>query len=280
MLPGVKHSSDHYGMYEILETDIPINGVGGDQQAALFGQRCWNSGQAKNTYGTGCFLLMNTGEDLKISNFGLISTIACGINNKIQYALEGSVFVAGAAIQWLRDGLRIIENSAESESKAESVESSEGIYVVPAFAGLGAPYWDMSAKGAIFGLTRGSNQGHIVRATLESIAYQTTDIVRAMELDAGIKMKTLKVDGGATQNDFLMQFQSNILNVVLERAKVSEVTALGAAYLAGIYSGFYDLECLKDQENDEFVPSMTEDERTAKYAKWKEAVKRTMNWDK
>ena len=237
MLPEVKPSAHHFGDAEVNGLKIPINGVAGDQQAALFGQACFEPGMAKNTYGTGCFMLMNTGTKLQLSKNGLITTIAWSLDNKVEYALEGSVFIAGAAIQWLRDSLHMIDESKDSEYFASKALGSNDVYVVPAFAGLGAPYWDMYARGAIFGLTRDSEKEHIIKATLESLAYQTKDILNAMQEDAGVKLASLKVDGGASANNMLMQFQADILGAEVERPKVIESTAMGAAYLAGIQAG-------------------------------------------
>ncbi len=280
MLPTVKNSSGLFGKTDerIFGTSIPIAGIAGDQQAALFGQTCFKKGMAKNTYGTGCFLLMNTGNKAVKSKNGLLTTIAWGLNGKISYALEGSVFIAGAAIQWLRDGLKILDNAADSEYFATNVDDTAGVYVVPAFTGLGAPYWDMEAKGAIFGLTRGVNKNHIIRATLESLAYQSKDVLSAMEKDSKIKLSKLRVDGGATANDFLMQFQADILGVGVERPKVIETTALGAAYLAGLHTGFYKLSKLTSNQkgNTNFEPSIAIKESKQLYSGWKKAVKRTM----
>jgi glycerol kinase len=282
MLPKVKPSSGVFGksVSKILGASIPISGIAGDQQSALFGQACLTQGMAKNTYGTGCFMLMNTGENLVYSKNGLLTTIAWGLNGKVEYALEGSVFIAGAAIQWLRDGLKIITNASSSESYAEKIDSTEGVYVVPAFAGLGAPYWDMYARGAIFGLTRGTNEEHFVRATLESLAYQTKDVLSAMEQDSGISLAALRVDGGACANNFLMQFQADILNANVERPKIIETTALGAAYLAGLAHGFYTLEDMKNnwQLERKFEVKMKEPQRTDLYDGWKKAVSRTVGW--
>ncbi|MCF8567534.1 glycerol kinase GlpK [Alicyclobacillus tolerans] len=242
VLPQVRQSSEVYGTTAtdlFFGQEIPISGIAGDQQAALFGQACFEPGMAKNTYGTGCFMLMNTGEKPVSSNNGLLTTIAWGVNGKIQYALEGSIFVAGSAIQWLRDGLRMLQSASDSESYATRVESTNGVYVVPAFVGLGTPYWDSDARGAIFGLTRGTQKEHFVRATLESLAYQTKDVLAAMEADSGLELKTLRVDGGATANNFLMQFQSDLLGVPVQRPTILETTALGAAYLAGLAVGFW-----------------------------------------
>jgi glycerol kinase len=242
MLPAVRPSSEIYGKTapEVFGgKEIPISGVAGDQQAALFGQGCFTPGTAKNTYGTGCFMLMNTGEKAVPSKSGLLTTIAWGLNGKVEYALEGSIFIAGSAIQWLRDGLRMIKTAPESEEYAAAVESTDGVYMVPAFVGLGAPYWDDKARGAIFGLTRGTTKEHFIRATLDSLAYQTRDVLSAMEKDSGIKLAALKVDGGAVKNNTLMQFQSDILGVPVDRPVVQETTALGAAYLAGLATGFW-----------------------------------------
>jgi glycerol kinase len=241
MLPFVRSSSEVYGVTENILTasNIPIAGIAGDQQAALFGQLCNSPGMVKNTYGTGCFMLMNTGHEPVISRNNLLTTIGWKINGKTTYALEGSVFIAGAIVQWLRDGLRIIRKSSDIEALARSVPESEGVYVVPAFAGLGAPYWEQHARGTIVGLTRGSNTGHIARAALDSIAFQTRDVLKAMEADSGIPIRELRVDGGATVNNLLMQFQSDIMNVKVIRPEIIETTALGAAYLAGLAVGFW-----------------------------------------
>ena len=279
MLPEVKPSSCVYAhtvKHHFNNSEVPIAGIAGDQQAALFGQMCFNEGMAKNTYGTGCFLLMNTGTKPIRSKHGLITTIAWGMESKVEYALEGSVFVAGSAIQWLRDGLRMIETAPQSEEYASKVADSEGVYVVPAFVGLGAPYWDDKARGAVFGITRGTSKEHFVRATLESLAYQSRDIIEAMEKDSGIALTTLKVDGGAVKNNLLMQFQSDILNVPVERPLVNESTALGAAYLAGLAVGFYESkEELTDNYKKErlFTPSIEEEKRDELYKGWKRAVK-------
>lgn len=279
MLPQVKNSSEFYGMTDetVFGGSVEISGVAGDQQAALFGQCCFNEGQAKNTYGTGCFLLMNTGDVAVESKHGLITTIAVGINGKVDYALEGSVFVAGAAIKWLRDEMHLIENAAQSEELANSVKDSGGVYVVPAFTGLGAPYWDAYARGAVFGLSRGTNKAHFVRATLESLAYQTMDVIKAMEEDSEIKMTSLRVDGGASANDFLMQFQSDILGAEILRPEIIETTALGAAYLAGLAVGFYESkeEIIKNcRIKDSFVPMIAKEKQDEMYAGWKDAVRR------
>jgi len=282
MLPRVCPSSEVYT--NVLEahffgSSVPIAGIAGDQQAALFGQACYETGMAKNTYGTGCFMLMNTGEKAVKSKFGLLTTIAWGINGKVEYALEGSIFVAGSAVQWLRDGMRLFKNAKDSEKYARRVSSSEGVYVVPAFVGLGTPYWDDGVRGAVFGLTRGAKKEHFIRATLESLAYQTRDVVNAMESDSGIALKTLRVDGGAVRNDFLMQFQSDILNVPVERPVVNETTALGAAYLAGLAVGYWkdQLEISKQWNIDKrFHATMEEKERKNLYSGWKKAVQAAM----
>ena len=256
-------------------------GVAGDQQSALFGQTCFEPGMAKNTYGTGCFMLMNTGTERVSSKHGLLTTIAWSVDGKVEYALEGSVFIAGAAIQWLRDGLKLIDSAQDSEFFAMKVEDTGGVFVVPAFAGLGAPYWDMYARGGIFGLTRGTKKEHLIRATLESLAFQTYDILEVMEKDSGIQLKTLKVDGGACANNLLMQFQADILEVNVERPKVIETTALGAAYLAGIAVGFYKKEQLAENEhiNACFEPKMKAEKREKLLKGWKKAVERTKNWE-
>lgn len=285
MLPEVKSSSEFYGKtdpYTFGGASIPIAGVAGDQHAALFGQACFQPGMAKNTYGTGCFMLMNTGEKKVSSTSGLLTTIAWGIDGKVEYALEGSIFIAGAAIQWLRDGLKMIDSAAESELYASRVEDSDGVYVVPAFVGLGAPYWDMYAKGAIFGLTRGTSKEHVIRATLDSLAYQTKDVIGAMEKDSGIPVQALRVDGGAVTNRVLMQFQADILGVNVERSTVSETTALGAAFLAGIAVGLWEKEELAQNTSLDavFEPNMDEETRNRLYNGWKKAVHRSMAWDK
>lgn len=281
MLPKVEDSSKLYGSTHSSifgGVEVPIAGIAGDQQAALFGQGCFEKGMAKNTYGTGCFMLMNTGEKLVKSKNGLLTTIAWGLNGKVEYALEGSVFIAGAAIQWLRDGLKLIDKASDSEYHANQTKDSEGVIVVPAFAGLGAPYWDMYARGAIYGLTRGTSKSHIIRATLESLAYQTRDVLNAMEADASLKLKTLKVDGGACKNNFLMQFQADILGTTVERPKITETTALGAAYLAGLAVGFYTKASLKKiwQLDQNFKSKMPKAKREQLYESWKKAVSRTM----
>jgi glycerol kinase len=284
MLPEAKPSSFVYGYTtkELFGAEIPIAGAAGDQQAALFGQACFQPGMAKNTYGTGCFMLMNTGEKLVGSSNGLLTTIAWGLNGKVEYALEGSIFVAGAAVQWLRDELKIIDNAAASEEMAAAVDDTNGVYVVPAFVGLGAPYWDMYARGSVMGLTRGANKNHLVRATLESIAYQTRDVLEAMQEDSKIELKTLKVDGGAVANNFLMQFQADILGVPVDRPVVTETTALGAAYLAGLAVGYWSdkNEIAKKWNVDKtFVPAMEEEGRNKKYAGWKKSVNRALKWE-
>ncbi len=278
MLPEVRPSSEIYAHTEnshFFGHAAPIAGIAGDQQAALFGQACFESGMVKNTYGTGCFMLMNTGEKAVKSEHGLLTTIAWGIDGKVEYALEGSIFVAGSAIQWLRDGLRMFRNSSESEEYAKRVESTEGVYVVPAFVGLGTPYWDSDVRGAIFGLTRGTEKEHLIRATLESLAYQTKDVLDAMEADSEISLKMLRVDGGAVENDFLMQFQADLLNVPVERPLISETTALGAAYLAGLAVGFWtDRSEITAHWNLDrpFEPKMEQQKREDLYAGWQKAV--------
>ncbi len=283
LLPEVKPSSQIYGNTDadVFGAEVPIAGIAGDQQAATFGQVCYDKGMAKNTYGTGCFMLMNTGEEPIESKHGLLTTIAYGINGKVNYALEGSIFVTGAAVQWLRDELKIVDSASDTEYYATKVKDNGGVYVVPAFVGLGAPYWDMYARGTIVGLTRGASKSHLVRATLESIAYQTRDVLEAMEADSGIKLKTLRVDGGAALNNFLMQFQADILGVEVERPVVNETTALGAAYLAGLAVGYWSNqeELLKKWKRDAlFAPQMDADEREKLYAGWKRAVERARNW--
>lgn len=285
MLPEAKPSSEIYGMTDstIFGGEIPIAGAAGDQQAALFGQTCFSEGEAKNTYGTGCFLLMNTGEKPVISSHGLISTIAWGLNQTVTYALEGSVFVAGAAIQWLRDELKLIDDSSDSEWMARKVKNTNGVYLVPAFVGLGAPYWDPYARGTIVGLTRGANKFHIIRATLESLAYQANDVLSAMEEDSGIKLTSLKVDGGACANNFLMQFQSDIINVPVKRPVSVETTALGAAYLAGLATGYWKNkeDVLDNWRIDRvFEPDMSHSVREDLLNGWKKAVQTSFGWAK
>ncbi|WP_213810036.1 glycerol kinase GlpK [Jeotgalicoccus sp. WY2] len=281
MLPEVKSSSEVYGYTtksHFFGYNIPIAGIAGDQQAALFGQTCFNEGDAKNTYGTGCFLLLNTGEEPTSSSNGLLTTIAVGINGKVNYALEGSIFVAGSAIQWLRDSLEFFSDSKTSERYALEVDSSAGVYVVPAFTGLGAPYWDSEARGAMFGLSRGATKAHISRATLEAVAYQTKDVLDAMQLDADIKIDRLRVDGGASANNFLMQFQSDILQTKVERPEILESTALGAAYLSGLATGFFESqEALQElsKTDSTFTPLMGDDKRESLYSGWQSAVRAT-----
>jgi glycerol kinase len=283
MLPEVRPSVGDFGVTD-KETFggalIPISGVAGDQHAALFGQGCFESGMAKNTYGTGCFMLMNTGDKPVASKSGLLTTMAWGMDGKAYYALEGSIFIAGAALQWLRDGLRLFEHAADSEYYASKVPDTGGVYVVPAFAGLGAPYWDMYARGAIFGLTRGTNKNHIIRATLQSLAYQTSDVIGAMEQDSGIRLQSLRVDGGASANNLLMQFQADILGVDVVRPAMTETTALGAAFMAGIGAGFWSMADIRalDRQTETFRPSMDDETRTRLLAGWKKAVERSMRW--
>jgi glycerol kinase len=280
ILPKVCESSHYYGntTTELFGHEIPITGIAGDQQAALFGQRCFSPGEAKNTYGTGCFMLMNTGEKPVESKSGLITTIAWGLAGKVSYALEGSVFIAGAAIKWLRDGLKILRSATESEAFVKETESNEGVYFVPAFAGLGAPYWDMNARGIIVGLTQGVTENHIVRATLESLAYQCKDVLDAMSTDSGINLKELKVDGGASINSFLMQFQADLLNRKVRRPFSIETTATGVAYLAGLAAGFWNIDELTKEAKNEtvFSPLMGEEERQRLYKAWQAAVKMCM----
>ncbi len=285
MLPEAKPSSYIYGESdpEFFGGPIKIAGVAGDQQAALFGQTCFEPGMAKNTYGTGCFMLMNIGEKPIYPNNGLLTTVAWGLDGKVEYALEGSVFVAGAAIQWLRDELKIIDSSPDSEYFATRVKNTNGCYVVPAFTGLGAPYWDPYARGAITGLTRGVNKYHLIRATLESLAFQTSDVLTAMEEGSGVKLNALKVDGGACKNDFLMQFQSDIIDAPVHRPVCVETTAMGASYLAGLAVGFWDnkQDVIKNWAFDKvFVPAMDEETRTTEIKGWKQAVQSTLGWAK
>ena len=276
MLP----SSADFGSFNYRNCKIPIYGVAGDQQSALFGQACSEDGMVKNTYGTGCFLLMNTGKTRNVSHNGLLTTIACSTTNSINYALEGSVFIAGAAIQWLRDSLKVIKDASESEKIANSISELEDIYVVPAFAGLGAPYWDMYSRGAIFGLTRDTGKDHIVKATLESLAYQTKDIINVMQKDSNLKLKSLKVDGGACNNNYLMQFQANILNSEDVRPEIIETTAMGVGYLAGIYSSLWDKnKIISNQKINKIFKSKVDSKKREKlYHGWNKAVKRTLNW--
>lgn len=284
MLPDVQQSSGHFGETDpsvFFGESIPITGIAGDQNAALFGQGCFSKGDAKNTYGTGCFLLMNTGEKPVKSQNGLLTTIGFGIDGKVHYALEGSVFIAGSAVQWLRDGLRMFKNASDSNNYAIKVGSSNGVYVVPAFTGLGAPYWDSEARGAIFGLSRGTEKEHFIRATLESVAYQTRDVLDAMMTDAKLELESLKVDGGATDNHFLMQFQADIIGTPVQKAKYNETTALGVAYLAGLATNYYesmDALVTKDDVRETYTPSMDDDERNQLYEGWKKAVAATQSF--
>ena len=283
MLPEVRDSSGDFGKVdsEWLGAEIPITGVAGDQQASLFGQGCFESGMMKNTYGTGCFLLMNTGDQPSVSDSGLLTTLAWGLDGRVEYALEGSVFSAGATVQWLRDGLGLIETAAQSEAEALSVPDAGGAYLVPAFAGLGAPYWDERARGTLVGLTRGTTRAHLIRAGLESIAYGSRDVVDCMARDAGLAMDRLRVDGGACRNDFLMQFQADLLGAVVERPAMLEVTAFGAASLAGLGVGFWsDLKSLAAThgEVERFEPRLDEAERDSLYAEWRRAVERSREW--
>ena len=281
MLPEVVSSSQVYGTTNINGVQVPISGMAGDQQAALFGQACFQKGEAKNTYGTGCFALMNIGETMAVSKQGLITTLAASVGNHITYAMEGSVFVGGAVIQWLRDELKLLQNSAQSEEMATKVSDNGGVYVVPAFTGMGAPYWDMYARGSIFGLTRGANQNHLVRACLESIAYQTKDVIDAMAADTRIPVTSLKVDGGASDNQFLMQFQSDILGVPLYRPAISETTALGAAYLAGLSTGFWNnLDEIRDcwSLGNSYAPQMDQHHSRKLVEHWHKAVECTRNF--
>jgi glycerol kinase len=284
MLPAVRDSSGVFGEVdpEWFGGAIPVAGIAGDQQAALFGQACFEPGLAKNTYGTGCFVLMNTGDEAPRSETGLVTTIAWGLDGKVEYALEGSIFVAGAAVQWLRDGIGLVSSAEETEALARAVPDTGGVYVVPAFVGLGAPYWDERARGAIVGITRGTQREHLVRATLESIAYQTRDVMECVGRDSGIAPQALRVDGGACRNDFLMQFQADILGTPVLRPRVLEVTALGAAALAGLGVGFWkDTSALQQAISVErrFEPQLGESEREALYAGWKRAVERSRGWE-
>ncbi|MEY3376227.1 MAG: glycerol kinase GlpK [Bacteroidota bacterium] len=284
LLPQVKSNSEIYGYATAINMhEVPIAGMAGDQQSALFGQMCKEVGMVKNTYGTGCFMLMNTGTKLVRSNNNLLTTIAWKIGNTTHYALEGSVFIAGAAVQWLRDGLKIIKQSVDVQKLAASVNDTDGVVVVPAFSGLGAPHWDAYARGTIFGITRGTTDAHIARATLESIAYQTYDVVKAMESDAGLPIKELRVDGGATVNDLMMQFQCDILSVQVLRPEVIETTALGAAYLAGLATGFWkDIDSIAAQWKVDatFSPQMTNEDKVQRLAAWKRAVTAVLAWSK
>jgi glycerol kinase len=285
ILAPAESSSQMYGVTSpeaFFGFEIPISGIVGDQQGALFGQTCFRKGLSKNTYGTGCFLLINTGEKPVISKNNLLTTIAWGIGRKIEYALEGSVFIGGAAVQWLRDELRLIQKAAESERLATSIRSNEGVYFVPAFVGLGAPHWDMYARGTILGITRGTTQAHIARAALESIAYQTRDVLECMEEDCGIELKELRVDGGAAANEFLMQFQADILGVPVVIQETTETTALGAAYLAGLAIGFWEDQrqiAANYKVKKKFWPRMSSQQRESLYRKWKRAVERAKGWE-
>ena len=283
LLPEVRPSSEVYGhtVPSVIGASVPVAGMAGDQQSALFGQNCFAPGEAKNTYGTGCFLLMNTGTDICMSKNGLVTTIAWGLDGKVEYALEGSIFVGGSAIQWLRDGLRLVDSAPDSEWVAKKVEDAGGVYMVPAFVGLGAPYWDMNARGMIIGITRGTTKSHIVRATLDSLAYQTRDVLGAMEADSGNRLAALKVDGGAVANNLLMQFQADLLGVPVDRPQITETTALGAAYLAGLATGVWSSkEDLKKswQLDTRFAPSLDQQEADKLYKGWKKAVKHAANW--
>lgn len=281
MLPQVRSSSEVYGLThsQHIGAQVPIAGIAGDQQAALFGQACFEQGMAKNTYGTGCFVLMNTGQKAMMSNNGLLTTIAWGIEGKVEYALEGSIFMAGAVVQWLRDGLRMLGKASDSQAYAERAGDNGGVYLVPAFVGLGAPYWRSDIRGAVFGLSRGTTKEHFIRAAVESMAYQTRDVLTAMQADAQIELKELRADGGAICNDFMAQFQSDILNVPVVRPQVAQTTALGAAYLAGLATGFWSSreEIARQWAVDrQFTPSMPEQRRQVLYAGWKQAVEATM----
>jgi len=280
MLPEVQSSASVFGETDKIDgvpSGVPIAGIAGDQQAALYGQGCWEPGQAKNTYGTGCFVLMNMGLQHPISQNGLLTTLCCDADGAPAYALEGSIFIAGAAVQWLRDELQIIDDAAETDALAREIEGNDGVYLVPAFAGLGAPYWDMNARGALLGLTRGSGRAHLARAVLESIAYQSSDIVEVMNLDSGIELSELRVDGGASKNDFLMQFQADILGVTVDRPKIVETTAVGSAYLAGLATGVWHSSTELDQirrTDCRFEPQMNKSEREALREGWRKAVSR------
>jgi glycerol kinase len=285
MLPEVKQCSEIYGETEnsLFANKIPIAGIAGDQHAALFGQMCLDRAMVKNTYGTGCFMLMNIGDDFVESKNKLLTTVAWKINGKIQYAFEGSIFIAGAVVQWLRDGLGIIRTSSEIEALASKVNDTGGVYFVPAFAGLGAPYWDPDARGTIVGISRGTTAGHIARAAVESIAYQTRDVLKAMEADAGLTIKELRVDGGATANNLLMQFQADLLKCKVIRPEITETTALGAAYLAGLATGFWDsVESIQRlwKSEREFVPSTESGDMKLKVAGWEKAIYATRAWSK
>ena len=283
MLPEVKSCSEVYGKTTLRNNiSVPIAGIAGDQQAALFGQQCYEKGMAKNTYGTGCFMLMNTGETPVPSSHGLLTTIAYGLNGKVNYALEGSVFMGGASIQWLRDEMGLVRDSADSEYFASKVDDTNGVYMVPAFTGLGAPYWDAHARGAIVGLTRGANRNHIIRATLEAIAYQSRDVLDAMQQDAGIELHQLRVDGGASANEFLMQFQADMLGVDVVRSAITETTAAGAACLAGLAVGFWDsVDVFRQKASDAsvFSANMPPDQVEQRYKGWQKALKRSLAWN-
>lgn len=285
MLPEVRSSSEVYGYTQNLLTaaDIPVSGIAGDQQSALFGQMCTQPGMVKNTYGTGCFMLMNTGTKPVVSNNNLLTTVAWKINNEVQYALEGSVFIAGAVVQWLRDGIRMIKSSSDVEALSLKVEDNGGVYMVPAFTGLGAPYWNQHARGIIVGITRGTTDAHLARAAVESIAYQTMDVLKAMEADSGISIKEVRVDGGATVNNYLMQFQADILNTRVIRPQITETTALGAAYLSGLAIGYWkDLNEISAywQQDKAFQPAMDENQREEKQKDWKRAIRAAEAWAK
>jgi len=280
MLPTVQASASNFGTFKYRGAEIPICGVAGDQQSALFGQACFEKGMAKNTYGTGCFLLMNVGQEFVQSSNGLLTTLCCNAKGEVCYGLEGSIFIAGAAVQWLRDGLKIIQESGESESIADAVKEEHDVVVVPAFAGLGAPHWNMYARGAVFGLTRGTERSHLVKATLDSLAYQTKDVIDAMSADAGQDLSILKVDGGACVNNYLMQFQADMLQSEVERPEVIETTAMGAAYLAGITLDIWDADLIRNNRKVDqiFAPKMEKEQQDKLYAQWQKAISRTMNW--
>ena len=283
MLPEAQPSSRLFGQTDpgLFGAAVPIGGIAGDQQAALFGQTCFHRGEAKSTYGTGCFLLLNTGHSPVASRNGLLTTIAWGLDGKVTYALEGSIFIGGAAIQWLRDEMGLIRDAAQSERCALEVPDTNGVYFVPAFVGLGAPYWDPYARGIIVGLTRGANRNHLIRAALESIAYQTCDVLTAMEQDSGVRLRTLRVDGGASANDFLMQFQSDLIQGEVQRPVCIQTTALGAAYLAGLSAGFWtDLDDIKDnwQMSGSFIPAVTDQKSKELQDEWHRAIRCAMSW--
>ena len=281
ILPSVKDSSEVYGYTNIQGVDVPVAGIAGDQQAALFGQGCFKPGDVKNTYGTGCFLLMNTGNKIYQSKNGLVTTIAISLDGEVEYALEGSVFVGGAVIQWIRDGMHLIQDSCDSEYYAQKVPDNGGVYIVPAFTGLGAPHWDQYARGTITGITRGVNKYHIIRATLDSLCYQTNDVLKAMKADSGIDLTSLKVDGGASANNYLMQTQSDILNLTVKRPKCVETTAMGAAYLAGLAVGYWKdkEEVVKNWEIDKtFTPDIPDEKREEMISGWDRAVKCSYGW--